>query len=168
MAFALIENRWVGTYYGRDSNRAFVEWSQRHITSKHPNYQFAHVDISQPDSHILPFADNTFDLVGLHSVFTHIPADNIQRHLAEYRRVLKPGSRCYVTVFLITDLTRAEFQPVVNGSSQWKPNTFAIEESRLRELIGQAGLRVVPPVHYGWRSHGAEGLLHQDLFVLEK
>lgn len=168
MAFSLMENGWEGQYYGVDSKVQFVDWCRKHITAKHPEFQFRHVDLTQPDFHVQPCPDNTFDLVSLHSVFTHMDPEAIQQYLKEIHRILKPGGRCYATVFLITDLNGHEFKPVVNRVCHWKPGTWAIEEGFMMEMIRAASLTVVSPIHYGRRSHGSDGLLHQDLFILEK
>jgi SAM-dependent methyltransferase len=45
---------------------------------------------------MLPFADDTFDAVYAYCIYHHIPDDDHVRHLAELRRVVKPGGEVMV------------------------------------------------------------------------
>ncbi len=59
---------------------------ERHLT----NLAFA-----RADGMALPFADGVFDLVLSHAVIEHVA--DATRYLAECRRVLAPGGRCYLS-----------------------------------------------------------------------
>ena len=54
-----------------------------------------HLLFARADGMALPFADGAFDLVLSHAVIEHVP--DAGRYLAECRRVLAPGGRCYLS-----------------------------------------------------------------------
>jgi SAM-dependent methyltransferase len=58
-----------------------------------------------------PFDAETFDLVTLTSVFTHMLPAEVDNYLAEIARVLKPNGRCYATYLLLT----AESRPLMSS-----------------------------------------------------
>jgi len=45
----------------------------------------------------LEFPDETFDVVSILAVLEHIPLDQVDRLIAEFRRVLRPGGRVLIT-----------------------------------------------------------------------
>jgi SAM-dependent methyltransferase len=55
----------------------------------------ANLHFARADGLALPFADGTFDLVLSHAVIEHVP--DATQYLAECRRVLAPGGRCYLS-----------------------------------------------------------------------
>ena len=58
-----------------------------------------------------PCADNSFDLVFLTSVFTHMFAGDVENYLSEISRVLKPGGKCLITWFLLDEVSRKSGEP---------------------------------------------------------
>ena len=100
-----------GSYEGFDINPDSIAWCQKEITSRHPNFRFAHIDLYNaaynPEGKLraedlsFPYPDEEFDLVFLFSVFTHLQTDDSERYLAEISRVLRPGGRVHATFFLL-------------------------------------------------------------------
>ena len=88
--------RWIpaepGTteIHGCDIDEQAIAWCQAHL----PEFQFTRNDPYPP----LPYADEKFDLVLNHSVFTHIDERMQDLWLAELRRVLKPGGIALLSV----------------------------------------------------------------------
>jgi len=76
--------------YGCDIDAEAISWNRDHL----PAIEFARNDPEPP----LPFADDTFDLILNHSVFTHIDERMQDLWLAELRRVLKPGGIALLSV----------------------------------------------------------------------
>ena len=75
----------VGEVIGVDQLEPFLERA-RELASEIPNLSF------QPaDARNLPFEDDSFDVVVLHTLLTHVPGP--EGVLAEVYRVLKPGGR---------------------------------------------------------------------------
>lgn len=56
--------------------------------------------------YLFPYADDTFDLAVLTSVFTHMRAAEVRHYLDEVARVLRSGGRCLITFFLLSDESR--------------------------------------------------------------
>jgi len=54
-----------------------------------------------PKKFVFPYADSSFDLVFLTSVFTHMLPEDVKRYMEEISRVLKSGGRSVVTYFLV-------------------------------------------------------------------
>ena len=50
--------------------------------------------------------DNFFEFTFLTSVFTHMLANDMEHYLSEIARTLKPGGRCMISFFLLTDESR--------------------------------------------------------------
>jgi SAM-dependent methyltransferase len=109
-----------GTYYGIDIVRSAIEWCNRHIHPKYPDFSFQWKDIynsfynsggAVPDSDVaLPLADGSADFVVLASVFTHLHRDTVLAYLREIRRLLSPRGRCFSTWFLVDDVSSALIQ----------------------------------------------------------
>ncbi|MBI5208757.1 MAG: methyltransferase domain-containing protein [Elusimicrobia bacterium] len=181
-----------GRYEGFDAVREGIEWCQSRIASKHPNFRFRHVDVhnkrynpagkARARDVRFPFEDDGFDFVFLTSVFTHMLPADLERYLAETARVLKPGRRCLVTMFLLNEeskeLIRAggsslDFKHEVSGcltvDADDPEHAIAYDEGRVRALFASRGLRIVEPIRYGsWcrKDSPAPGL--QDIIIASK
>lgn len=81
---------------------------------------------------VLPFADATFDLAWSLGVLCTVPADEQARFLAELARVVRPGGRVALLVFV---------RQVDALSRRPDGNTFP-DRDRLQELMDHAGLAV--------------------------
>lgn len=75
----------VGEVVGVDQLEPFLERA-RELAADIPNLSFR-----QADARNLPFADESFDVVVLHTLLTHVPGP--EDVLAEVYRVLRPGGR---------------------------------------------------------------------------
>jgi SAM-dependent methyltransferase len=101
----------TGSYDGIDIVLDAVDWCKANITTRHPNFRFHHYDIHNEfynptgkgtvATTPLPFADDTFDIVFLSSVMTHLNTEDVLAYLPEIRRVLKPGGRLWATWFVV-------------------------------------------------------------------
>jgi SAM-dependent methyltransferase len=109
-----------GSYDGLEIHSEAVKWCQSAITPRHPSFRFHHADLSSdaynphgavsPAAYRFPFADKSFDIVFLGSVFTHMLPDSVEHYLHEISRVLAPDGICVASYFLLNDETRAGVQ----------------------------------------------------------
>ena len=56
----------------------------------------------QLDAQVLPFEDAAFDAIVANHMLYHVP--DVPRALAEFRRVLKPGGKCYAATFSTSNM----------------------------------------------------------------
>ena len=105
-------NRELASYTGFDRHPGMIDWCQKEITSRHPNFRFHHFDIKSVYEVIdqnagsidaatfqFPFNDGAFDSVLLASVFTHMTLREISNYLREVHRTLSPGGKVLLSVF---------------------------------------------------------------------
>jgi len=109
-----------GSYDGMDIVPSAIEWAKDNITSRYPNFRFILSDIYNreynPGGHLnaseyrFPYGDDTFDLVIVNSVFTHMLPSETEHYISEISRVLKTGGRCYATYSLIDAETQESME----------------------------------------------------------
>jgi SAM-dependent methyltransferase len=105
----------TGRYEGIDVVRRGVEWSQREIGSRYPNFNFQRADLYnkrynrrgrwRASDYRFPYDDDSFDFVLLTSVFTHLLPADAENYVNEIARVLRPHGTCFATFFLLDDET---------------------------------------------------------------
>jgi SAM-dependent methyltransferase len=98
-------------YEGFDTMGHLIEWAQQSISTKFPNFTFRKADIFNrcynPNGafkavdYRFPYEEESFDLIFLTSVFTHMQGAEVRHYLDEIRRVLRPGGKCLTTCFLL-------------------------------------------------------------------
>lgn len=179
-----------GTYDGFDVVPEAIAWCDRNITSRHPNFRFQLADIysdhyhrkgrSAAEDYVFPYADASFDVVFLTSIFTHLGAAPTENYLRECERVLAPGGRLYASFFLYDDYaeeaaSRGEseyaFVPAEDGSLTANPRdpgaAAAHRESTVRAILGDAGLEIeTEPLRGNW--NGRETNRRQDIVLAVK
>lgn len=112
MALAMVNHlEPTSRYEGFDIVKHGIEWCQRNITSRWPNFQFKHSDIynkcyneaggQASRRYRFPYEDNSFDFAFLTSVFTHMLPRDLENYLGEIHRVLRPGGRAFITFFIL-------------------------------------------------------------------
>lgn len=179
-----------GRYEGFDVVPREIRWCQEHITPRRPNFRFQVADVRNrhynPDGAVpaadfrFPYDDSTFDLVVLASVFTHMLEPEVERYLSEVARVLRPGGRCIVTYFLLSDESRQRIAagesyfsfPAGNGAARFEnPDdpeaVVAYDEAFARERHAANGLPI-ESVHGGYWCGRTEYLTWQDVVVAQR
>lgn len=101
-----------GGYIGLDVSRDCIDWCQKHLAPVMPLGKFIHVDARSTTYNVrgkipgatmtYPVADDAVDAASFISVFTHLRPDEVTRHFAEVRRVVRPGGWAFTTWFSIT------------------------------------------------------------------
>ncbi len=167
----------TGRYEGLDVHRRSIEWLREHYSGC-SNFEFTHADVynkmynpqgtQQARDYRLPFPDNTFDIVVLKSVFTHMLPADLRRYLFEVARVLAPAGRAVVSYFLLNSEARA-LESIAPGavkislsfalpgdslcrvqSLELPENAVGHDEARIREWYREAGLSVVEIGYGDW------------------
>lgn len=180
-----------GGYTGLDIHAPSVEWCRRRISPAHPNFEFARIDVQSDaynprgrhaaEEYVFPYADESFDVVLLKSVFTHLRPGAVENYLKEVARLLSPGGRALATFFLLDErqealrregLNRIEFK---YGEGVWRhayrespESAVAYREDFVLGLLDRHGLALKRPVIYGSWSGRREGLSFQDMLLLER
>jgi SAM-dependent methyltransferase len=180
-----------GSYVGVDVSQPSIEWCQAHITGPHSNFSFAHLDIRSEfyNPHgtlsaqevVLPVATDSVDRIVLQSVFTHMFEPDITHFLREFRRVLRPDGRVFVSFFVLgkESLQLASATPEVlkfvhpHGDG-CRINDLGYPEAAvgytppaLRRMVRRGGFAFDQPVHLGsWcgRQDVDDG---QDIVILK-
>ncbi len=180
-----------GSYEGFDVSAPAVAWCARRYARGHPGFRFTHVDVRNARYNPsgtgsarelrFPYPDAEFDVAAATSVFTHLPADEADRYLAESARVLRPGGRLLATFFLLDGAARRrlaegttaiafphEHWPAAFADAALPEAAVAYDEAWVRERLGAHGLRVrSEPVRGTW-SAGRGGPGFQDALVAER
>lgn len=186
-----------GSYDGFDISPEGIAWCQQHITSRKPNFRFQVADIrntqynpngnQKANEYRFPYDDQSFDLVFMASVFTHLMPDEIQQYLSETSRVLKTNGRCVISYFLLNDasvkrIAAGKLNPPQRSfnhdygtyrvqNKQVPEAAIAHDERSVRELYRRYGLDIKEPVNYGrWagRKSGLGVNHNQDLVLAIK
>lgn len=84
-----LPKRTTARLFGTDYNRPMIRWCRRNL----PIAAFSLNGLEPP----LEYADNSFDLVYMISVFTHLSAVLQERWAREIQRILRPGGHFYFT-----------------------------------------------------------------------
>lgn len=192
-AIPLSEILTAGTYHGVDIIRPSIEWCRENISPKHPNFSFHLFDIKDqlhnPNgtdttrSVKLPVADKSIDRIILWSVFTHMFRYDIVHYLDEFKRVMRPGARAYITCFIADEqsfeATRRINHTIYNlrFEHEYGPGCFvndliapagavAYTEDALKEMVRAAGLSFAAPFTRGNWSGLRKTDRGQDAMIL--
>ena len=180
-----------GSYEGFDIIPEAIDWDNKMITPKFPNFHFQLVDIYNKNYNPkgkycawefkFPYEAESFDFVFLASVFTHMLPKDMEGYLSEVARVLKPNGRCLITFFLLNPESIKliesksgilDFQYQLEGyrtvSRKVPECAIAYDEATIRALYERYGLFITQPIHYGSWSGRKSYLSTQDIIVVVK
>ncbi len=179
-----------GRYEGFDVVKKGVLWSQKHISSRYPNFHFRYIDLGNDlykSSHnnaadfTFPYEEDQFDCVVVISVFTHMLPEEVSRYLKEISRVMKSGGQCLATFFILNEDSKSLMQqqqhfnfPHERGhyrlmSERVQSANVAFEEEYLKKVIKEAGLRIKRNFPGYWCGRDKEGCKDfQDVIILEQ
>lgn len=181
----------TGSYDGVDVVQNGIDWCSEMVTPVYPRFRFHHRDYANDvynpagaltaASEPLPFSDSQFDFILLTSVITHLRAADMVGYARDIGRLLRPGGRCFVSLFLMNgpaqdglkaDRRRLSFDPDGAGPEyladpDHPAAAVAYDEAFLLDVFGAAGLRLAKPPAYGHWATGS-GAAYQDLCLFEK
>ena len=176
-----------GSYDGLDIVERGVRWCATKITPEHPHVRFTHANVFNAEynpggtvkaaEYQLPYADASFDIVCLFSVFTHMLTEDVEHYVAEIGRVLRPGGRLAATFLILNNESLALMQAgngiynfTYHEGPQWlleegmaSPElAIGYEEEYVRDLYARNGMDVAgfyagswsrPAQHARYREH---------------
>ncbi len=110
-AFALSSILDDGNYYGVDIEKISLDSCKKRPIFLKKNFHFEHLDIqndeynpdgkSRADTYKFLYDSNSFNIVFMISVFTHMLTDDVKNYIAEISRILKPEGYCMFSTFLM-------------------------------------------------------------------
>lgn len=110
IALALTDYLDYARYTGIDVDSVSIESCKHNPVLTKAGFRFLSADVTNdlynPNGqvtareYVFPFSDGAFDVVFLHSVFTHMLPEEVGRYIEEIGRVLRSGGRCVFTTFL--------------------------------------------------------------------
>lgn len=114
-AFALAPTLGRKGYAGIDIDKPSIVAAQKNAALKKLEYEFEYLNIHNaeynPDGEYAAheykfnFADESFDLIFLVSVFTHMLPKDIENYIKEISRMLKPNGKLIFTTFIMDEST---------------------------------------------------------------
>ncbi|MFP5275477.1 MAG: class I SAM-dependent methyltransferase [Acidobacteriota bacterium] len=109
-AFALAGHLNDGNYTGMDIEQVALAGARGNRLLRAKGFQFDFLDVYNDaynpngrylaTEYVLPYPDQSFDIVFMVSVFTHMLTGEVRNYVRQIARVLKPGGRCFFTAFL--------------------------------------------------------------------
>lgn len=172
-------------YAGFDLSKIAVEGCRRRYGAD-ARFAFHHADLAnseynrggqvQQDAFVFPCADASVDFAFAISVLTHMELDPIGHYAGELARVLAPGGRGFLTLFLLDQARRDEiacgharlpFKPWTDVSmvvdAHATESAIAHDASAVRALFERAGLTVTAIRNGQWapvsQTHNFQDIL---------
>jgi SAM-dependent methyltransferase len=179
-----------GSYEGFDIVPELTEWASAHITRRHPNFRFRHVDLKNAmynpskggnaSAFTFPYDDASFDFAVTSSLFTHMLWDDTSRYLSEIARTLKPGGTAVMSFFILND----EITPLPASSDLKFPHrvehdlrvevpdkpcdAVAYPEAQVRALLRQHGFILKELLFGSWCGRFARGAFPYQDYVIAR
>lgn len=154
----------ISRYHGIDVSKPRINWCVRHISAKHPDFLFTHIDVENSrynpygqgitDGFSLPLSDGGCDIVYLYSVFSHMTIDQVDKYLEEIRRVLSESGHVFFTAFVEKDVPDMSVNPE-NYRRRWSGPLHCVryERSFFDQLLRTRGF-FVDHFEYGMETDG--------------
>lgn len=178
-----------GKYEGFDVVPDGINWCKEKVSSKYPHFNFTYTPLrndlynldTQQEAHqfVFPYTDNTFDVVVLTSVFTHMQPAEVQHYLKQIKRVLKPGGSCLSTFFIMDENTpeilkqnkdlmqfKFEYDTYYLHDDKVKDANIAFKKNAIQSMASNAHLNI-KLFNNGWWKGGdkSASLNYQDLVI---
>jgi ubiquinone/menaquinone biosynthesis C-methylase UbiE len=178
-----------GTYDGFDIVRIGIDWANKNIGSRFPNFRFIHTDVFNkhynargrldPNAFRFPYESDNFDFIFLKSLFTHMKPESVRHYLHEVRRVLKCSGRCMITAFLLNEESEGLIDAgrgslaLTHDLGGYKvldrmfPETaVGFPQNELQLWLRQAGLSLQIPIQFGSWCGRQQYLSYQDILIV--
>lgn len=176
-------------YLGFDLSRAAVAGCRRRYGAD-GRFRFEHADLANSEynrggslaqeAFVFPTDDRSIDFAFAISVLTHMEIEPIAQYARELQRVLAPGGRAFLTLFLLDQARRDEIAAGHAGLpfKDWKEGVMVVDahaqesaiahdEARVRAAFARAGLTVTASLRGRW-APVSETENFQDILIVEK
>ncbi len=110
-AFALARILNKGNFVGMDIEKVALESCKHRPLFIKQDFKFEYLDVQndlynpqgtcQARQYTFPYDDESYNVIFLVSVFTHMVTADVINYIQEIARMLKPGGRCMLTTFLM-------------------------------------------------------------------
>ena len=177
-------------YEGFDIDNKMINWCQKNISSRYSNFRFRYADIfntyynqkggQNAAQYRFPYSDESFELVIVKSVFTHMFPKDIENYFSEIARVLKKGGKCLMTFFLLNresqtlienKRSRLDFKYFFRdywSAISTSENAIAYKEKYVLNLLQKHGLFSADSIYYGYWCERRDFLDFQDIIIVSK
>ncbi|TVR38525.1 MAG: class I SAM-dependent methyltransferase [Bacteroidia bacterium] len=179
-----------GRYEGFDIVKDGIDWCRKHYR-EFPHFQFTWMPLlndlynleSDRDAANLrfPYDDNSFDLVVLTSVFTHMQAGEVKNYLMEIGRIMKKDAHCFATFFLITETSEKYLEQSENPFFPFRYDNYFLHNKQVKnaniayrhdfaiEMMESAGL-IADQFYPGWWAGNPRDkcMDFQDVIIIKK
>jgi cyclopropane fatty-acyl-phospholipid synthase-like methyltransferase len=175
-------------YDGFDIVEQGVDWCQKNIQSKYPNFRFRLTALqndlytsggNSATQFTFPYQSDFYDFVISTSVFTHMQLDEVNQYLKEMNRILRIGGKAFVNFFIINERSKEamESQPAFTfpydfgdyylmDQSVISAN-IAYQEEVVDRMILDAGLSICDKYYGSWAEYPG-AVSFQDIYILGK
>lgn len=176
-----------GSYDGFDVVKQGIEWCQKNIGTKYPNFRFLRVplknDLYTSDgrdatSFEFPYPDDFYDLVIAISVFTHMIHAEVENYLSQSRKVLHTRGYLFTTFFILDETSRKamkerqfRFDHASAGcylmDARVRSANVAYDEAELMRMIERHKFDLIHRIHGNWSGRTDASGEFQDILVLK-
>ncbi len=151
----------IENYVGVDVDAEAIRWCKRWISAKHPTFQFAHIDVYNEryspkgairldDRFRFDLADQSCDIIYLYSIFTHMEIDDVKVYLREFKRLLAPEGRVFLTAYLEDNVPDVSVNPPeYRQESQGPLHRVRFNRDFFENQLRENGLRMCRFDHNG-------------------
>lgn len=178
----------TGGYEGFDVVEYGVKWCQKYIASQYSHFNFTYIPLHNDlytktgqtaTNFQFPYPSAAFDKAVLLSVFTHMLPAEVANYIAEIKRVLKKGGRCYATFFIMNEASQRMMTDQFNFPYEYDDHflmdqkvqsaNVAYRESYLIALFQKEGFKM-NAIHYGWwcGREKAHCVQFQDVMIIQR
>ena len=188
-AFALASKLDEGAYTGVDIDGPSIEAARTNEFLSNKNFTFRHLDVHNTEynpegktpasEYRFDFPDNSFDVIFLVSVFTHMLPADVKNYIEEISRLLAPGGHLMFTTFVMDAGTEFDGNDFVYGTGPYRSSHPEMHEicigyylDFIDECFKDAGLERVGNPIYSTKGRQLSGVettdFDQDLIVARK
>jgi ubiquinone/menaquinone biosynthesis C-methylase UbiE len=152
LAFGILQQcpDWAGSYLGMDVQKRFMDWTGEAFQGL-SNYRFRWLDVESPryyprgkiqldEDFRFDLPDQSFDIIYLYSVITHLPRKHAVTYLNEFQRLLAPGGTLFFTACLNHRLPEEiKIEPDARNNACYR---VTYRTKVLEDMVLDAGLRI--------------------------